>query len=57
LFPLNVNLRTSGLYATRHTLSFISAWQLQSQREFLYLSSIFHFSLFHLPSLPLRCNV
>lgn len=57
LFPLNVNLLTSGLYATLHTLSFISVWQLQSQREFLYLSSIFHFSLFHRPSLPLRCNV
>ena len=56
LFPLNVNLLTSGLYATLHTLSFISVWQLQSQREFLYLSSIFHFSLFHRPSLPLRVN-
>lgn len=51
LFPLNVNLLTSGLYETLHTLSFISVWQLQSQREFLYLSTIFHFSLFHRPSL------
>jgi hypothetical protein len=46
LFPLNVNLLTSGLYATLHTLSFISVWQLQSQREFLYLSSIFHLPSF-----------